>query len=157
MPDDVVGYLMIIRDSNAVEIWISNILPAYEKNKQYGRYVWDEEPEQIADMEQRCCRAFLSRTGDHRDWKSPLLVKHPFLTTEQLHEWVFGSYRRAGLVAGMVRVVLKDGSYCPFCTHIARGSSKAYVPKLTGTACDCMETVLRERDKLYDSGEVVDK
>jgi len=145
VPHAVQGYLLVLREHNSVANYVENILPSYEWNKAFGRSDWGSaEPKAMADSETRIVTMYLEGRNYHQIWTSNFAKEHG-ITGGQITEWLFGSKRRDGLVGTMVRQVLKDGSYCPFCSHISRPNSKAYVPKMTGSPCDCMSRLLEER------------
>lgn len=130
------GFLLVLEESNAVQKWIDNILPAYEYNKKYGRYVHDEEPERMAELEKIVVQMFLAGYSIKRI-SMMSEIKKSGIQLKQIKEWLYGSKRRDGLVGTMVKKILQTGAYCDFCAHLVRENSKSHLPKLTGTVCTC--------------------
>jgi hypothetical protein len=144
IPQNHLGYLMVLASTNSIENWKNNILPAYEYNKLYDRYVWEEEPKVMAELEKKAIDFYLRGYDSKRIWNAPIFRRHD-ITARQITEWLYGSPQRDGFVPTMTKEVLKEGSFCPFCQHLSGHRQATNSPKLTGSACDCMSRILESR------------
>ena len=127
VPQRIIGYLIILEEKNAVNIYVDNISIASKLNNLDRK---------LADAEETAVALFLEGKTEKQLTRNQKL-KTLSINSADINEWINGSIRRDGLVSSMLRIVLKQDKLCPICLHAHRHSTQGFMPKLTCRPCLC--------------------